>query len=65
MTELKFQVQGLERLLKDLTRALESCRSSLAIRQRLAAQDLANAGWQHDLSVSQENVANILRLFAG
>jgi hypothetical protein len=35
----------------DLTGALEAYRASLAIRQRLAAQDPANAGWQRDLSV--------------
>ena len=49
----------------DLTGALEAYRASLAIRQRLAAQDPANAGWQRDLSISQEKVANVLRVFAG
>ena len=33
----------------------------LAIRQGLTAQDTDNAGWQRDLSVSQDNVGNVLR----
>jgi hypothetical protein len=33
----------------------------LAIRQGLTAQDPDNAGWQRDLSVSQDNVGNVLR----
>src|SRR6202521_4136459 len=33
----------------------------LGIRQGLTAQDRDNAGWQRDLSVSQDNVGNVLR----
>jgi len=45
----------------DLTGALEAYRASLAIAQRLAAQDPANADWQRNLSVSQDGVGNVLR----
>ncbi len=40
--------------------ALQSYRESLAIRERLAAQDPSNAGWQRDLSVSYNKVGDIL-----
>jgi tetratricopeptide (TPR) repeat protein len=46
--------------LASLPGALEAYRASLAIRQRLAAQDPANAVWQRELSVSQDNVASVL-----
>ena len=36
----------------DLAGALEAYRQSLAVRQRLAAADPSNAGWQRDLWVS-------------
>src|ERR1700722_2189408 len=45
----------------DLPGALEAYRASLAIRQRLTAQEPANQGWQRDLSVSQDSVAGVLR----
>jgi len=45
----------------DLTGALEAFRASLVTRQALAAQDPANAEWQRDLSISQDNVARVLR----
>jgi hypothetical protein len=40
----------------DLAAALTSYRASLAIRGRLAQADPGNAGWQRDLSVSQEKI---------
>jgi hypothetical protein len=33
----------------------------LAVAVRLAAADPSNAGWQRDLSVSQERIGNVLR----
>ena len=41
----------------DLTAALAAYRASLEIRERLAAADPGNAGWQRDLSVSQDKSA--------
>ena len=35
----------------DLTAALENYRAAMAIRERLAASDPDNAGWQRDLSI--------------
>ena len=40
---------------------LTAYRASLAIRERLAAADPSNAGWQRDLSVSQGNIGDVLR----
>ena len=36
--------------------ALKTFREGLAIRERLAAADPGNAGWQRDLSVSYDRV---------
>ncbi len=44
----------------NLPEALKSYRDSLAIRDRLARADPGNAGWQRDLSVSYDNVGNVL-----
>ena len=41
----------------DLTAALTSYRASLAIRERLAAGDPGNAGWQRDLAFSHWRLA--------
>ena len=43
----------------DLAGALEAYADSLAIRERLAASDPGNAGWQRDLSVSWERIGGI------
>ena len=43
----------------DLPAALTSYQASLAIWERLAKSDPANAGWQRDLSVSYEKVGNV------
>ena len=43
----------------NLPAALTSYQASLAIRDRLAKSDPANAGWQRDLSVSYEKVGNV------
>jgi len=45
----------------DLTGALSAYRASLAIRERLAAADPGNAGWQRDLSVSHIKLGDVLR----
>ncbi|TNJ34041.1 tetratricopeptide repeat protein, partial [Chlorobaculum thiosulfatiphilum] len=45
----------------DLDGALNAFRESLAVSQRLAASDPSHAGWQRDLSVSQEKIGNVLR----
>ena len=56
----------------DLAEALKSYQGSLTIIARLAKADPANAGWQHDLSVSyaikvgdalaaQDNLAEALK----
>jgi len=39
--------------------ALKSFRDGLAIRDRLAQADLGNAGWQRDLSVSNERLGDV------
>jgi tetratricopeptide (TPR) repeat protein len=44
----------------DLFGALKNYRDSLALREKLANQDPANAGWQRDLSVSYEKVGDVL-----
>jgi len=44
-----------------LAGALKSYRDSLAISEKLASQDLSSTGWQHSLSVSYDNVGNILK----
>jgi hypothetical protein len=41
----------------DLAAALTGYRASLAIRERLAAADPGNAGWQRDLALSFGRVA--------
>ena len=43
----------------DLTGALESYEAGLLIRERLAASDEENAGWQRDLSVSHERIGDV------
>jgi tetratricopeptide (TPR) repeat protein len=43
-----------------LDEALKSYRDSLAIRERLAASDRSNTGWQRDLSVSNNKVGDVL-----
>jgi tetratricopeptide (TPR) repeat protein len=45
----------------NLAQALDSYSTSLAIRERLAAADRGNAGWQRDLSVSQDKIGDMLR----
>ena len=45
----------------NLSEALEAYQSSLAISERLASADRGNAGWQRDLSVSQEKIGDVLR----
>ena len=44
----------------NLTKALQAYRDSLAIAERLAKADPGNAGWQRDLSVSYNNVGDVL-----
>jgi hypothetical protein len=39
--------------------ALSAYRAGLAIRERLAAADLSNAGWQRDLFVSYERLGSV------
>ena len=48
----------------DLARAQSAAEESLVIARKLAAADLGNAGWQHDVSVSLERVGDV-RLAAG
>ena len=51
-------------MLKDqgnLPEALKAYRDSLAILERLAKADPANAGWQRDLSVSYGKVGDVLK----
>jgi tetratricopeptide (TPR) repeat protein len=43
----------------NLAAALTSYQASLAIRDRLAKADPGNAGWQRDLSVSQEKIGDV------
>jgi hypothetical protein len=43
-----------------LGEALQAYDASRTIRQRLAQQDSGNAGWQRDLSVSQDKVGDVL-----
>ncbi|MGO9232628.1 MAG: tetratricopeptide repeat protein [Methylocella sp.] len=43
----------------DLKAALKSYSDSHVIRERLAASDLGNAGWQRDLSVSYNEVGDV------
>jgi len=45
----------------DLSGALTAYRESLALSRRLAESDPSNAGWQRDLSVSQEKIGDVLR----
>ena len=40
--------------------ALDAYQQDFAIAKRLAEQDNSNSGWQRDLSVSYEKVADIL-----
>jgi tetratricopeptide (TPR) repeat protein len=44
----------------DLSGALAAYRESLAVRQRLAAADPSNAGWQRDLSFCLTQIADAL-----
>ena len=43
----------------NLPAALTSYQASLAIRNRLAQSDPGNAGWQRDLSVSQDRIGDV------
>ena len=43
----------------DLAAARAAYQASLDIRQRLAAADPANTGWQRDLSISHEQLGNV------
>jgi tetratricopeptide (TPR) repeat protein len=43
----------------DLPAALKSYQDALAIADRLAKADPGNAGWQRDLSVSQDKVGDV------
>ena len=43
----------------DLGAALTSYKASLTIRERLAASDPKNAGWQRDLSISRNKIGDI------
>jgi tetratricopeptide (TPR) repeat protein len=43
-----------------LAEALDAYQESSAIRQILAEQDKSNSGWQRDLSVSYDNVGDVL-----
>ena len=45
----------------DLAGALAAYRESLAVSRRLAEADPSNAGWQRDLSVSQQKMGDVLR----
>ena len=45
----------------NLAAALESYRSSLAVRERLVRADAGNAGWQRDLTVSHDRIGNVQR----
>ncbi len=45
----------------DVAGALAVYGKSLEVRRRLAEADPSNAGWQRDLSVSQDNMGNVLR----
>ena len=40
--------------------ALQAFRDSLAIAERLAEADPANAGWQRDLSISHDRIGDVL-----
>ena len=59
----KLQFEGLEALEKETGLAprltlLEACRTAV---DRLAQSDPSNAGWQRDLSVSHNNIGDVLR----
>ena len=43
-----------------LAEALQAYRDSLTIDERLAAADRSNVKWQRDLSVSYENIGDVL-----
>jgi hypothetical protein len=43
----------------DLAGALKSYKADLAIAERLAKADPGNAGWQRDLSVSNERLGDV------
>ncbi len=45
----------------DLAGAGQAYRAALAVRERLARADPSNAQWQRDLSVSQDNIGQVLR----
>ncbi len=58
-----YVVQWLAEPLPYLTSVAESAivlRQAVRCGQRLAAADPGNAGWQRDLSVSQDNIGNVL-----
>jgi hypothetical protein len=44
-----------------LDEALKAYRESLAIRERLAAADRSNTEWQRGLSISYNNVGDVLK----
>ena len=43
----------------NLEAALQAYQDGLAIREKLAAQDPSNTGWQRDLSVSFERIGDV------
>ena len=45
----------------NLAAALDSYKAAQAIRERLAAIDPGNTGWQSNLSISQERIGDVLR----
>ena len=44
----------------NLPEALKAFRDGLAISDRLAKADPGNAGWQHDLGISNERIGDVL-----
>ena len=51
----------MQRARGDLEGALKAYQDSLAIREKLAAQDAGNAEWQRDLSVSFNKIGDVQR----
>ena len=51
----------MQRARGDLERALQAYQDSLAIAEKLAAQDAGNAEWQRDLSVSFNKIGDVQR----
>lgn len=59
MTQGHIKIGDIQQAQGDGAVALQSYRTSLAIRQKLAAQDPGNSEWQRDLSVSFEKIGEI------